>query len=369
MRDDHPLARFAAATRANAKAVARVRRRIDATHGDADTASLLAALPRHAPGATARVRARLARRERRNRLPAWGLGALALAALVFLGVRVLTPPPPPPLSATLAAPTAWQALAPTDEVRLDFQGQGVLAGTARAPRLDWEQGTLKVEVEPERGIDLAVHTREAEVRVVGTGFSVTRDALGTGVVVTHGHVAVLCADGEKALLGAGEARVCPPTHAAGLLGRANALAAQGDTAAALEAARAGLATDASGAVRSELELTTVDALTRLGRADEALAAAEASLAGSPARPSELRHLAVRNAITTTGCPAALPHLRVLVGEDATAPELVYFADCVADTEPAAARAALTAALRQGAPPDQEARIIQRLTHLAPELGP
>jgi hypothetical protein len=190
------------------------------------------------------------------------------------------------------------------------------------PRLEWEQGTLKVEVEPERGIDLAVHTREAEVRVVGTRFSVTRDALGTGVVVTHGHVAVLCADGEKALLGAGEARVCPPTHAAGLLGRANALAA-----------------------------------------------AEASLAGSPARPSELRHLAVRNAIAMTGCPAALPHLRVLVGEDATAPELVYFADCVADTEPAAAPAALTAALRQGAPPDQEARIIQRLKHLSPAVGP
>ena len=171
------LARFAKETKASPAVVQRVRGRLVAEHDEAAYTELLRALPSAAPGAAARVRARLQRPSRTPLLPVFALGGVALAAVGLLLLRLI-PSASPSLTATLDAPEVWEGLAPTPEVTLDFQGQGVLAGTERAPRLTWETGTLKVEVEPNQGIDLQVTTREAEVRVVGTGFSVTRDALG-----------------------------------------------------------------------------------------------------------------------------------------------------------------------------------------------
>lgn len=356
------LATFAAETTARPDVVRRVRSRLVPADDAAAYTTLLSALPSAAPGAAARVRARLQRPARRALLPVFAFGGVALAAVGLL-LAWLLPNASPPLAATLDAPTEWQGFSPTTEVALDFQGKGTLAGTAGAPRLAWDSGTLKVEVEPDRGIDLQVVTREAEVRVVGTGFSVTRDALGTAVAVAHGHVAVICADGGKSLLGTGESTTCAPTQPAALLGRARALAEQGaGPEDVLRAADQGLAAGATGAVASELVLVRVEALTRLGRAVEALAAAEAGLASDPARPLELRHLAVRNALASAGCVAALPHLEALVASGASGPELVHYADCVSDTEPEAARRALTSALRL-APADQETGIIERLTRL------
>jgi ferric-dicitrate binding protein FerR (iron transport regulator) len=362
MHERTPLGRFANETRARTDALRRVRESVLAEAGPESVRDLLQALPEASPTAITRVRARIGRRPRRRVAPLVGASLLLAASLAFLLVR-LFPSTPAPLSAGLDAPVAWATLQPTPEVQLDFQGSGTLGGTARSLALQWELGTLKVEVEPNRGIDLAVHTREAEVRVVGTGFSVTRDALGTAVSVSHGHVAVMCADGQNALLGPGETRVCVPTSPSGLLGRAHGLVEAGAALSeVLAAADAGLAAGATGAVQGELSLLRVETLGRLGRNTEALAAAEAALAAAPARPLDLHHLAAHDALASTGCAAALPHL-VALGADATGPELVQYADCIAPTDAVAARAALTAALRDAPPPDQEAGIVERLTRL------
>lgn len=356
-RPDPLLRRFAAETAAKPEALARLRSRLGAPDV-ADIRAMLQAMPEPAPYAAARVRARLRAPRRRNAWIYAGGGALLAAAaalLVVLATRAH------PLTAQLASEAEWSALAPSREVALEYRGTGALSGTTQAPRLQWDQGTLSVEVEPDAGIDLRVQTREADVRVVGTGFDVTRDAMGTTVSVRHGAVAVLCASGENTLLSPGESRTCAPTEAGPLLGRAMALAPT-DPAGALASADAALAASPSPAIATELVRVRVESLLRLGRAPEALSAVEAALAEPGPRRRELLHLAVKAGLQAGGCEAAAPHLGAVVADDATGPELVAWADCVADTDPAAARSALTSALK-GAPPEEEEAILERLLRL------
>jgi ferric-dicitrate binding protein FerR (iron transport regulator) len=364
-RPDPPLRTFARTTAARPDAVLRVRARVDGESlDDASFHAVLTHLPEPRSGAEQRVLARLDERRKWRVRPALVAG-LALAAVLLVALRTLYVPVLP-LADGLRADDDWVVESPTKDVALKFRGRGTLAGTSREPRIDWETGTLEVEVTPNRGIDLAVITREAEVRVVGTGFAVTRDALGTRVEVSHGHVAVMCADGQKALLGAGEETTCLPTQPSALLGRAHALADDGaDPTLVLDAADRGLAGNPSGPVRTELALVRVETLTRLGRADEALNAANAALPSASGRADDLRRLAARNALVTGGCGAALPYLGVLATDDPAGPELVTYADCIAPSDPEAARTALKNALRAGAPPDQEEGILARLARLPP----
>lgn len=370
-RPDPLLRYFARATAARPGPVARIRGRLmSGFPRDAELRGVLDALPSPGAAGVRRVQARLrTRRPTRSLAPLW-LGAAVLAALVLVATWG-RPAAPEVLTAELTSETTWSDLAPIDGIQLAYRGAGDLRGTSLAPVVDWEVGTVHVEVEPDRSLQFEVHTREAQVRVVGTGFDVTRDALGTTVHVRHGNVAVLCASGEKALLGATETRLCAPTGPAGLLGRARALVeAHADDTAVLATAEAGLAAGAAGPTRGELSLVRIEALTRLDRSADALSAAEAALAESPLRARDLRRLAARNALHALGCAAALPHLAALVQDEASGPELVQYADCVGPTDPAAARAALTAALRAGAPPEREAAIVERLTRLpAPADAP
>ena len=296
-----------------------------------------------------------------------GVGLAAFTAAAFSAYRAA---PDAALSGPLASET-WRAIEPTPHVELNYQGKGNFAGTRRAPAIEWEAGTLRVEVEPEQGIDLAVHTAEADVRVIGTGFAVTRDALGTAVSVSHGRVAVVCQDGSDALLGSAESHVCLPMRPGGLLGRANGLVDHGAPPdQVLDAAERGLAAGAEGPIRAELILLRVQALRSLGRAAEGLAAAEAWLAsGETARRGEMRHLAARSAMVAGGCTQALPHLESLFEEGGTGPELVQFAECIATERPVLAREALLRALRLGVPGDQESAIIERLTRLDVAAAP
>lgn len=371
---------FARETAAGGTAVARVRARLGVVDREEIAAILETRLPAPRTGAAARVRARLARPPAKARpwvalgvvVAGSAVGAAIAAVLVAIGVLgggSAATSGPAPLAAVLASEAAWAALAPTDDVRLDFRGTGALAGDARAPRVEWEVGTLRVEVVPDRNVDLRVRTREADVRVVGTGFEVERDALGTRVAVVHGRVAVICADGQDDLLGAGETRTCLPTNASGLLGRARALAERGAPAGdVLAAAEAGLAAAPSGLVQGELALVRVEALGRLGRSAEALAAAGEALAAPGARTEDLRRLAARHALASSGCDAALPHLAALAAGPATGPELVQYADCVAPTDPEAARAALRAALAGGVPEEHAEGIRARLDRLSFNRG-
>ncbi|MFH1463350.1 MAG: FecR domain-containing protein, partial [Pseudomonadota bacterium] len=127
---------------------------------------------------------------------AWLLVGAGLAAAAVTLVLALPDPMAEPVRAALVPSADLQSLSPSPEVALAYQGAGQLEGTRQAPRIQWESGTVHVEVEPDQGIQLSLVTREAEVQVVGTAFSVTRDALGSRVEVDHGRVRVTCVGGD-----------------------------------------------------------------------------------------------------------------------------------------------------------------------------
>lgn len=286
----------------------------------ADVARLRAALP-------ARSRAR-----RTTRVVAGGAALASAAAAALLAVQLGAPPAAPTAAAPVALAATFTAEAPlahptevSPGVRMTATGKGTLSGTSAAPRLAWSAGAVELEVQPGAGIDLRVETKEAEVRVVGTVFSVDRSPLGTTVGVTRGKVAVDCKTGGAGMLTAGETRTCWPTTPGGLLGRARALAgAEALAATVLATVDAGLgAAPASGPIHDELAVLRIQQLDRADRRPEAIAAARAHLAsGTPLRRAEVALLGARmvapTATDASGCEEARPFLAA-VSESATLP--------------------------------------------------
>lgn len=182
----------------------------------------------------------------------WPRLALALAAVAVAAVTAWSARPHPLQGRLEAAATVTEALTP--EVAIQYSGTGAVSGTRDAPRIRWEVGTLRVEVEP--GVQLSVETDEGVAAVLGTAFTVERGALGTTVTVERGRVALSC--GEL-VLGPGEAHTCLPLRPAGLLARARALRA--DRALALDTVRRGLASSEPGdPARGELLALQVELL-------------------------------------------------------------------------------------------------------------
>lgn len=287
---------------------------------------------RLSPEAARRVRARV---EVSSSRPRWGwllpVAAVAAAALLtvqlwpegarpveqVLDSEVAVAPSTQP--ATDAAAPRPQAVAVSDDVHLAVQGRGRVTGDTRDVHVAWESGTIGVEVTPEQGIQLEVRTDEARVRVVGTGFDVTRDALGTSVSVSHGRVEVVCEGGDSAVfLGVGESRVCLPRTAGGMLGRARALQDQGAALSEQAAAvTAGIALAEPGPVLAELRGLNLDVLLRQGDNDGALALAERMLAdGDPVRRGEALAVAARIHVLNGDCAGADAWLRELAAAGA-----------------------------------------------------
>ncbi len=228
---------------------------------------------------------------------------------------------------------APELLAISRDVGVRFAGKGQIHGTEREPHIRWEAGTLTVEVEPDRGVKLDVTTREATVRVIGTGFTVQRDALGTRVAVAHGTVEVTCAGREPNLLEANEATLCLPTSAAGLLARAAALRDHGAPIdVVLSTVDLGLTgqTDTS-PVRNELLLLRMQALAESGDPVQALADADRYLdARDNYRRDEVLRFAAVVAMDSSGCSRAAAYLRPLARPEALAADLLMLADCSDD---------------------------------------
>lgn len=361
----HVFRSFAEETRARPAGVARVAARLEPVVADrALVQSLLAELPSTPPGAEARIRARLA--ERTDGAVNWGrrvggVAVVALAAALLLWLRA----PVAPLTEALHA-AAWRTDQPTAHVSLTYLGEGDLGGTAVQPRIEWRSGTVQVEVDPNQGVALAVETREALVRVIGTGFSVGRSALGTAVRVSHGRVSVDCKDGTSVMLGAGEHQLCLPTSAAGLLGRARALAELGAAPEDVRAAaERGLAAGPDVAVRGELQVAQMEAYAAEQRWIEAYGLSGLALAsGGGARAEELRHLHAWYGVQAHGCEAAMAELRALnAAGQATAFEQVTLAGCLSGAEPELARSLLRSALAAGVPDVQRPAILLQLDAL------
>jgi hypothetical protein len=297
---------------------------------DAEARALLRTLPEPVFGAAERVARRLARTRAAARVPPrrrvapWAVGGSALAATTLLLVRFWSDPgsdEAPAGAGNLDSEHIWAARN-LDGVDLTYRGAGAVAGTDRSPRIDWQRGTLNVEVTPGLGLDVRVQTREAQIRVVGTGFTVTRDALGTRVDVRHGVVETACGDEPAVRLVQGESASCAPTSAAGLLGRAQALQTAGaEPAAIADAVDRGLRLCTfADPVGAELGALQLQLLAEAGRTAEALETAHRLLeAGGGARTAEIVALAAALAAEAGGCEAAAPWL----GERADARALCF----------------------------------------------
>ena len=145
-------------------------------------------------------------------MPATALVAGLAAALLWAG-HVGFPftnhgHPPPPTTPTAPASgddavTLLAAAEPTSltlptGIQVRYHGNGQLSGAPQAPHIDWRSGVLELSIPPHEGLELVVDTEEAQVEVVGTHYSVTRDALGTRVSVARGQVQVRCHHGDEA---------------------------------------------------------------------------------------------------------------------------------------------------------------------------
>ena len=275
-----------------------------------------------------RIRSRAPRPERSTSVVVVGLAAGLAAAGALLALRGS----PAPVSGPLVTGEL------TQNVQLQVDGEGQAGGTSRSLSLHWAVGTLDVEVTPDQGVQLQVQTDEATVEVVGTGFRVSRDALGTAVSVRHGRVRTT-GQGESArLLGPGESWTCAPATAAGRLGRLRRLQEQGAPAEALldEVGRALAAPDATGAVGAELLSVKLDALVALDRREEALALAEQLVALGGPRALDHRRVAARLHLARPGrpdCAAALPHLRALAEAGRLDDDAAWLTICSTENTP------------------------------------
>ena len=260
-----------------------------------------------------------------------GLLAMAATALLFLPAAPPAEPPDEPLSADLASLEDAGTVEVGDRFALSYEGRGRLDGTLQHPRIHWESGAVNVDVNPEHHLDLRVLTRDAEVRVVGTVFSVNKDLLGTSVSVTRGVVAVDCTDGESVSLTAGEQHTCLPTTAGGLLARARSLQGAGEPAASvLHTVEAGLAMAKPGsAVAMELRVLHMQQLAASSQPESVLAEARTYLSTDYSlRRDFVLGLAIESAAQTGACEDARSWLATL-GEAASARETDAVAMCSA----------------------------------------
>lgn len=283
-------------------------------------------LPDPDPRDTERVWARFqeSRRPGRRRWELLLLPAVAAAALLLW----LTPEAPRREPLEAAGTAAW-----SDEVSLAFDGRGVASGVDRDLLLEWEAGTVRVDVTPHAGNRVRVSTEEATVTVTGTIFSVRRDTLGVTTQVERGSVEVRCADGwVGAVTPADGPRTCLPVRAAALLGRANALLEAGAAPAEVrDTVDRGLAVAEAGSpVEGELLAHRVRVGTDEGRVEEVAADADRYLgSGHAGRRVEVLRAAGRLVYRERGCAAALRFLEPLATEG-DAEDRVVLAACTPD---------------------------------------
>lgn len=262
----------------------------------------------------------------------WGFGDDLEALGQQLQQRSPLPPLPPLVRRRPRPPVAWIGLAVgaglalavviagawrvhRDAVALAAvsvvpEGQGRVTHAGASTTIEWREGLVEVDVQPEQGALVRVSTPEAEVRVVGTRFGVLRDARGTEIAVERGTVEVRCVHppAHTVRLGAGEARWCLRS-AGGALGLALSRLEDGaEDALVLEAIEAGLVHPSGEAqTRVLLRGLAVQVLARMDRVDEALEIAE-TLIGTGERD------ALATAVRLTlprGCAAARPFLDAL----------------------------------------------------------
>jgi len=286
----------------------------------------------------------------------WMLAPVALAAAALL-VWFLFPTDVTPQTGPLVA-TGWTDGKAHEHVAFTFLGEGKVISPHE---IQWSDGELRVHVTPEQGIDLRVMTEEAVIRVVGTMFTVVRNAQGTQVTVDKGQVEVTCSAGSAHQLAAGHEERCPRSAAAALGWAVEELGESGSRV--LTIADRGLRLPQEDpAVTAELHMLRARTLLDSEQFPESIAAAEDILSlGETARTADAHHIAARAAVALDDCTTALPHLEALtLSDQSEAVPLVLLADCVVRDEPARALEALKRIDLEQLPEAQRSSVQDRL---------
>lgn len=376
---DDLLRRFAAETEPSPDARDRVLRRMRLEQDPGAVGELLRTLPDPSPSIVARVLARVRdsiKAGDRIAMP-WSPAPLVAAAvaLLVLGAAALYAPRLADQPAAVMIADTLEAVdtttnRPAPGVALSYTGWGYVSGSERQPRIHWAAGSLHVEVEPGKGLDVVVETPNGVVRVVGTVFDVDVHDLGTRVRVQRGKVEVACELGTTTLLGAGEEATCVRASAANLLTfavEARQRESAPERVLALADQGLGLEQETS-PVRDELLLVRFNSLMELGRRRDARSTADAYLENpdAPRRVDVLR-TAAKLSFSDGACPVALQYLNELERSGgARADDLLPLAGCVAATEPERARSLLErAATMQPSP--EVAAAIERMRSSLPEV--
>lgn len=306
-------------------------------------------LPEPDPRHIARLRQRFdeSRAAHPPRLSPWAVGGVF--AVAAAGVALwLVPEPVQDLLLDGEGATTQQVW--SDTVSLSLAGHGRATGTSRDVQIDWELGTLDVDVVPQTGTSVVVRTTEGTVRVLGTVFQVKRDALGATTSVTRGKVQVDCEDGWSGVVTAASGpHTCLPTGPGALLRRADTLEEQGESSEfVLKTLNRGLSiADADAAVYGELLVRRMKLHATHGPPVAAFADADRYLAlGQQARTSEVLRLVGRLALASDGCDRAQLYLQPLAGQG-TAEDQLMWASCLAERDLPAARALAAQALNRG----------------------
>jgi hypothetical protein len=116
-----------------------------------------------------------------------------------------------------------------NHISVDWEGTGQLHSEGPDSDIIWTSGRVRLEVPPGAGLSVAVRTPDARVDVVGTVFSVVRDAEGTHTTVERGKVRVTCAGEEPLFVTPGEGATCQRKRASQMLAAARRLEARGAT--------------------------------------------------------------------------------------------------------------------------------------------
>ncbi|MFH1467759.1 MAG: FecR family protein [Pseudomonadota bacterium] len=228
-------------------------------------------------------------RQRNLRLAMAGGAALA-AGLVAWALSHSGPPAPVALSSPEQA-----TIQPVTGLRLSHEGEGSMAFEEDQLVIDWVRGRLGVDLDPGARRHLEVHSPEARIEVLGTAFTVERDGLGTSLTMARGTVATWCHEQPGPTLSAGATWRCFRSGASALH-EARTLQGQGAEPAAVRAVvEQGLAIpDTPPGTRDELAVLRIALLSDGGEAGAALEAARAYLAtGSALRRPEVELIVAR----------------------------------------------------------------------------
>lgn len=283
----------------------------------------------------------------------------ALAAAAALLTFALWPGADPEPD-TLVLGTGEVAL--DDGVLAEVSGRGTAAAAPTGTTVSWVEGSITLDVDPNRvgkaDREVRIETEEAVVRVLGTVLTVDRGPFGTEVSVERGVVETTCQGqpGTPEEVRAGERTLCLRSAGTGI-GYLLLLERQGAAPEQRLAVIERALSHEGGLAESHRRLNEerIDVLLELGRHQEAIGVT--STLPKQERIGRLS-LGAQDAMMAGRCGEAAEPWLVALSEAGEVTGTLLLVQCLAESDPARAKALLKAINRATLTPAQAASVEQ-----------